>query len=506
MTDAPSSTNGALYDTLRDGFAERLDEACMILDDERSVSYREVEARSAQVATALRSLGVVQGDRVALHVDKSPEAMLVYLGCLRAGAVFLPLNPAYRAAEVAYFLGDAEPVLAIGRPEDAEWFDSVAKAAGVRHVSHLAAEGTGSWTELVAGFVAEAPETAPSGDDLATIVYTSGTTGRSKGAMLTHANLASNAIALRQIWGFRDDDVLVHALPIFHVHGLYVATHTAMLSGIPMRFHQSFRPEHVLADLNRSTVFMGVPTMFSRLLAQPDLDQASCAAMRLFVSGSAPLLRDTFDEFRRRTSHTILERYGMTETGMITSNPYDGERKGGTVGIALPGVSVRVVDGERALPPGEVGDVQVHGPNVLCGYWRRPDKDAEDFTHDRWFRTGDVGVFDADGYLELVGRSKDLVISGGYNVYPKEIELLLDDLPGVVESAVIGLPHADFGEAVTAVLVVEPGTEIDAPAIIAGLKSRLAPFKVPKSIHVLDELPRNSMGKVQKNLLREHFA
>ncbi len=497
-----------IYAALFAGFADRLGHRCIIDATGEVITYGEVDRRSAQVASALRSLGVDRGDRVALHADKSPEALITYLGVVRAGAVFLPLNPAYRADEVAYFLHDAEPAVAIGRPTDRGWFDNVAADAGVRHIHHLGSDGTGSWVELIAIASADddAPPTPTAPDDLATIVYTSGTTGRSKGAMLSHRNLISNGRALQQIWRFDLDDVLIHALPIFHVHGLYIATHTAMLTGIPMLFHRTFDSAAVLASLSKATVFMGVPTMYTRLLGESSLDTAACGAMRLFISGSAPLSADTFREFSTRTGHTILERYGMTETGMNTSNPCDGERKAGTVGLPLPGVSVRVTHDGKVVATGEVGDVQVRGPNVLRGYWRRPDKDAEEFTADGWFKTGDVGMFDDDGYLELVGRSKDLVISGGYNVYPKEIELLLDEVPGVIESAIIGLAHSDFGEAVTAVLVVEPGTEIDAVALIAHLKTRLASFKVPKTIHVVDELPRNAMGKVRKNLLRDRFS
>jgi malonyl-CoA/methylmalonyl-CoA synthetase len=498
-----------LYEALASRFRARADRPWLILGDGTEITYAELDRRTAQVVHALRSLGVERGDRVAAQVEKSPTTLVTYLGVLRAGAVFLPLNSAYRADEVEYFLGDAEPKVAIGRPEDAEWFAATAHRVGVAHIFDLDSTGTaGAWASLLAA----SPDTDPgvagtSPEDLAALVYTSGTTGRSKGAMISHRNVTSNAVALQQLWGFTDDDVLIHALPTFHVHGLFVALHTAMLTGIPMRFHQSFDPAAVIADFSRSTVFMGVPTMYVRLLGRPELTPSVCSQMRLFVSGSAPLLPETFEAFEAASGHTILERYGMTETGMNTSNPYVGARKGGTVGVPLPGVSVRVVaEGDRVLGVGEIGDVQVLGPNVLQGYWRRPDKNAEEFTADGWFRTGDVGQFDADGYLELVGRSKDLVISGGYNVYPKEIELLLDEIPGVIESAVIGVAHPDFGEGVTAVLTVKPGTEIDTVALIADLKSRLAAYKVPKSIHVIEELPRNAMGKVQKNLLREKFA
>jgi len=496
-----------LYGTLAAAFRSHLQEPWIELPDGTTLPYAAVDDGSAKVAGLLRSLGVRRGDRVAVQVEKTPDALLAYLGTVRAGAVFVPLNPAYRAEEVAYFFADAEPVVAIGRPEAARDFEAAAVARGVRHVFTLGADGRGSWSDAVA---AASPllEDRPVGErDLASIVYTSGTTGRAKGAMLTHENLASNAVTLHKLWGFERGDVLLHALPIFHVHGLYVATHTAMLNASRIRFHARFNASDAVKALADSTVFMGVPTMYTRMLAEPSLTRQRCAGMRLFVSGSAPLLLETFERFRERTAHTILERYGMTETGMNASNPWQGERRAGTVGKALPGVELRVVgeDG-RPLPAGHVGDVQVRGPNVLAGYWRRPEKDAEEFTADRFFRTGDIGVFDTDGYLTLVGRSKDLVISGGFNVYPKEIELLLDAVPGVAESAVIGVPHPDFGEGVTAVLVLEPGRRMDEADVLAALRPHLAAFKLPKAVRLVDELPRNAMGKVQKNLLRERFA
>jgi malonyl-CoA/methylmalonyl-CoA synthetase len=502
-----------LYEALAAGFRHRLDRAALVTA-QSTLTYSDIEGGSARVANCLRANGVLVGDRVCVQVDKSAQGLLTYLGCLRYGAVFVPLNPAYRADEIAYFLKDAAPSLAICRPQDFSWFERVAGNAGVAPAAlfQLDAEGSGSWATAVASERSDFDRPPTDDDDLAALVYTSGTTGRSKGAMITHRNLVSNAIALQNTWGFVDTDVLVHALPIFHVHGLFVATHTAMLTGIPILFHHSFDAAAVLDDFRSATVFMGVPTMYTRLLANDRLTAEACAGMRLFVSGSAPLLAETFDAFAERTGHTVLERYGMTETGMNTSNPYTGIRKRGTVGRPLPGVAVRVVDSSDCpQAAGVVGNVQVKGPNVLRGYWRRPDKDAEEFTEDGWFRTGDVGVFDDDGYLELVGRSKDLVISGGFNVYPKEIELLLDEMPGVVESAVIGIPDADFGEAVTAVITVEDGVTVDSAAMIADLKTRLASFKVPKSIHVVAELPRNAMGKVQKNVLRltlsgEHSA
>ena len=498
-----------LYGVLRDGFADRLDQPAFVLPDTTVVmTYRQLDERTARVARALVGLGVGKGDRVAFQVDKSIETVVAYLGSLRAGAVFLPLNTAYQRDEVAYFLGDAEPTVAVGRPS-APWFCEVARASGVRTVLQLDASGKGSWAELIDATPtgqAGSPVPVIAGDDLACLVYTSGTTGRSKGAMISHGNLVANARALVELWGFEPADRMLHALPIFHVHGLHVALHTSVLSGIPIEFHTSFDPAAIIAGFDRNTVFMGVPTMYVRLLAEASLTPQATRPMRLFISGSAPLLPETFDAFTERTGYVILERYGMTETGMLTSNPFDGVRKRGTVGPPLPGTRVRLV-GAGALDSaaGEVGDVQVKGPNVFSGYWRNPEKTIEDFTADGWFRTGDVGMLDPDGYLELVGRSKDLVISGGYNVYPKEIELLLDEMPGVVESAVIGVRHPDFGEGVTAVLVVSPGVVLDANAMMAALKAQLASYKVPKAIEVVDDLPRNAMGKVQKNLLRDRF-
>jgi len=496
-----------LYGTLAAAFRPHLQKPWIELQDGGTLPYAAVEEGSAKVVGLLRSLGLARGDRVAVQVDKTPEALLVYLGTVRAGAAFLPLNPAYRSEEVAYFLADAEPAVAIGRPEAASDFEAAATASRVRHVFALGADGRGSWSDAVAA-ASPVHEDARIGErDLASIVYTSGTTGRAKGAMLTHGNLVSNAVTLHTLWGFEGRDVLLHALPIFHVHGLYVATNTAMLNASRIRFHARFDAHDVVEALAGSTVFMGVPTMYTRMLAQPALTRERCAGVRLFVSGSAPLLPEVFERFRERTGHSILERYGMTETGMNASNPWWGERRAGTVGRALPGVEVRVTgeDG-RTLPAGQVGEVQVRGPNVLTGYWRRPDKDAEEFTVDGYFRTGDLGSLDGDGYLTLVGRSKDLVISGGFNVYPKEIELLLDGLPGVAESAVIGLAHPDLGEGVTAVLVLKPGVHVGEEDVLAALRPHLAAFKLPKAVRLVEELPRNAMGKVQKNLLRERFA
>jgi malonyl-CoA/methylmalonyl-CoA synthetase len=464
----------------------------MELEDGRRFTYADLDAESARYANLLSSLGLAAGDRVAAQLEKTPQGVFLYLGCLRAGLVYLPLNTAYRQNEIAHFVSDAEPKAAFCRAEDAEWF------RGVPHLPALdeAKAHAGTFTTVDRG-----------ARDLACLVYTSGTTGRPKGAMVSHGNLASNAQTLYEAWAFRPDDVLLHALPMFHVHGLFVALHTALLNASPMLFLPRFDPAAVMRLLPRATVFMGVPTYYVRLLAERQFGRGTCASMRLFVSGSAPLLPETFNEFRSRTGHTILERYGMTETGMNTSNPYAGERRGGTVGFALPGIEVRVVDdADRALPNGQVGHIQVRGPNVMQGYWRLEEKNKDEFTADRFFRTGDVGCYDDQGYLSIVGRAKDLVISGGYNVYPKEIELLLDELPGVQESAVFGLPHPDFGEAVTAAIVCKPGATLTEDQVVGYVKSRLANFKVPKRVLFVAELPRNAMGKVQKNRLRESFA
>ncbi len=502
-----------LYTVLRGGFPADLG-AVAIETPERTYRWADIDAISGRMAALLRSFGAPAGARVAVQVEKSPEALMLYLATLRAGLVYLPLNTAYREAEVAYFLGDAEPAVVVCGDGAKHWCEPLARAKGAARVLTLNADGGGSLAEAAAGMdpVFETARSAPG--DLAAILYTSGTTGRSKGAMLTHANLAANALTLRDFWGWRGDDVLLHMLPIFHVHGLFVASHGALLAGARMIWLPKLDVEQALRYLPRCTLMMGVPTYYVRLLADPRFGRETCANMRLFISGSAPLLVDTFREFQARSGMTILERYGMSETGMITSNPWDparGERIPGTVGPALPGETVRVVDdADRPVAVGEPGHVQVRGPNVFAGYWRMPEKTREEFTADGWFRTGDIGMLGGagipDDYLSIVGRSKDLIISGGYNVYPKEIEMVIDAMPGVQESAVIGVPHADFGEAVVAVVVPRAGTAVDPAAIQAGLKSGLANFKVPKKIHVIDALPRNAMGKVQKNVLRQQYA
>jgi len=500
--------NENLYSLFESRFPADRARPLLILEDGREISYGEAEATCSRYASFLAGLGLAPGDRVAVQVEKSPEALLLYLACLRAGLVYLPLNSAYQQGEVGYFLGNAEPGAVVAQPRSMPWLEPLAAERGIRHVFTLDERGQGS---LVDAAKAASPSfaTVPrASGDLAAILYTSGTTGRSKGAMITHRNLASNAKVLHAYWGFRPDDVLVHMLPLFHVHGLFVACHCVLMNGTAMRFHAKFDARRALADFAGSTVFMGVPTFYTRLLSEAGLTREACARMRLFISGSAPLLAETHAQFEERTGQRILERYGMTETGMLTSNPLAGERRPGTVGFPLPGTSVRVVDDEgRPCAAGEIGHIQVKGDNVLPGYWRMPEKNKEEFTADGYFRTGDVGTFSADGYLSIVGRSKDLIITGGYNVYPKEVELAIDELPGVAESAVVGVPHPDFGEAVTAVVVPRPGAAAPTEAeVIAWLKARLANFKVPKRVFVVEELPRNTMGKVQKNVLRDRYS
>jgi len=499
--------NQNLYALFESRFPADRTAAMLLLDSGESISYGRAEHGAARYAALFAGLGLQPGDRVAVQVEKSAEALILYLGCLRAGLVYLPLNSAYQEGEVAYFLENARPAAVVAQPRSLKWLGALAVRLGIRHVFSLDEEGKGTLVEDAAGAPARFATVERSGDDLAALLYTSGTTGRSKGAMITHRNLASNAEVLHREWGFRPGDVLVHMLPLFHVHGLFVACHCALMNGSAMRFHAKFDARRALADFADSTVFMGVPTFYTRLLAEPGLTREACRNMRLFVSGSAPLLAETHTEFEERTGHRLLERYGMTETGMLTSNPLFGDRRAGSVGPPLPGTDVRVVgDDGVACEAGEIGHVLVKGANVFPGYWEMPEKNREEFTADGYFRTGDMGSLSRDGYLTIVGRSKDLIITGGYNVYPKEIELALDELPGVQESAVVGIPHPDFGEAVTAVVVAKPGAVPLEGELIAALKGRLANFKVPKRVHVVPELPRNAMGKVQKNVLRDLYG
>ncbi len=506
-------TQANLFSALRAGFPTDLDRIAVETAGApggaaaQHYTWRDLDRGTAMLANLLGSLGLAEGSRVAVQTEKSVEALMLYLAVLRAGLVYLPLNTAYQRDEIAYFIGNAEPAVVVCSPKNFGWVSRIAFAAGTAHVFTLGDDRSGSLLQRAAVQSDVHTPAARAADDLAAILYTSGTTGRSKGAMLSHGNLLSNAQVLQRYWGWKQGDVLIHALPIFHVHGLFVAIHGALLNGSKMIWLDKFEPKAVIAKLPEATVFMGVPTLYVRLLAEPGLTRAACANMRLFISGSAPLLLETFTLFRERTGHTILERYGMSETAMLTSNPYapaDGERRGGTVGFPLPGVGMRVVDDAGApCPTGEIGNMQATGPNVFQGYWRMPEKTKEEFTADGWFKTGDVGRIDAQGYVTIVGRSKDLIISGGFNVYPAEIEGTLNDLPGVAESAVIVVPHPDFGEAVVAVIVARTGTAPDPAALIAELKSKIANFKVPKHVFVVGELPRNTMGKVQKNLLRE---
>lgn len=469
-------------------------------DGTDAYSYEDLDRRSGQYAAKLASMGLTPGERVIVQVEKSAECLFIYFGCLRAGLVYLPLNTAYQPAELEYFVGDAEPALIICDPSSRELFEGLTK----RPVLTLDANGVGTVNH--APDETELPVIARNSDDTAVILYTSGTTGQPKGAMITHGNLATNGLALIDAWQWQDGDVMLHALPIFHIHGLFVATNVAVLNASPIILLPRFDPAEIIRLLPDATVYMGVPTNYTRLLAQQEFGQACCRNMRLFTSGSAPLLTQTFHEFQNRTGHTIVERYGMTETGMNTSNPLDGERKPGTVGPALPGVQLRIVDDEdEPAKTGVPGNLLIKGPNVFKGYWRKPEKTAEEFDAAGYFKTGDVASIDEDGYVSIVGRNKDLIITGGLNVYPKEIETIIDELPGVLESAVIGVPHDDFGEAVTAVIVPEADATITGEEIIAHLKSRVANFKVAKSVHFVSELPRNTMGKVQKNVLRDEF-
>ncbi|WP_457329875.1 malonate--CoA ligase [Rhizobacter sp. P5_C2] len=498
-----------LFAALRAAFPADLDTTAIeVADGEAPLSYRwrDLERATAMLANLLESLELPAGSRVAVQTEKSVEALMLYLAVLRAGFVYLPLNTAYQAAEIEYFIGNAEPAVVVCAPKNFGWVSKLAFKAGTRHVFTLGDDRSGSLLERASHQSDQHVPAVRGADDLAAILYTSGTTGRSKGAMLTHGNMLSNARTLKAYWGWQPGDVLVHALPIFHVHGLFVAIHGALLNGSKMIWLAKFDPKRVLAALPRATVFMGVPTLYVRLLAEPGLTRAACSGMRLFVAGSAPLLPETFNAWRERTGQAILERYGMSETVMLTSNPYDpadGERRAGTVGFPLPGVQLRVRDEGRDCPRGEIGGIEVKGPNVFAGYWRLPEKTKEEFTDDGWFKTGDVGRIDERGYVCIVGRSKDLIISGGYNVYPAEIEGYINDMPGVAESAVVGVPHPDFGEAVVAVVVPRAGAQLEGAAIAAALKAQIANFKVPKLVELVQELPRNTMGKVQKNLLRE---
>src|SRR3982074_3466990 len=474
--------------------------------DGQRISYGDLVARAGQMANVLVNSGVKPGDRVAAQTEKSVPGLVLYLATVRAGAVYLPLNTAYTLTELEYFITDAEPSLVVWDPSKAEGIGGIAPKVGAR-VETLGADGKGSLTDAAAKASTAFSTLARADDDLAAILYTSGTTGPSKGAMLTHDNLASNSLSLVDFWRFTKDDVLIHALPIYHTHGLFVASNVTLFARASMIFLPKFDPELIIKLMARATVMMGVPTFYTRLLQSPALTKESAKHMRLFISGSAPLLADTHREWSDRTGFAILERYGMTETNMNTSNPYDGDRVPRAVGPALPGVSVRVTDPEsgKGLAPETIGMIEVKAPNVFKGYWRMPEKTKAEFRDDGFFITGDLGKGAANGYVHILGRGKDLVISGGFNVYPKEIESEIDAMPGVIESAVIGVPHADFGEGVTAVLVCNKGADVTEAAVLKALDGRLAKFKMPKRVFVVDELPHNTMGKVQKNVLRDIY-
>ncbi|MDD1531706.1 malonyl-CoA synthase [Bradyrhizobium sp. WBOS7] len=499
------AANANLFSRLFDGLDDPKRLAIETHDGGR-ISYGDLIARAGQMANVLVARGVKPGDRVAVQVEKSVANIVLYLGTVRAGAVYLPLNTAYTLNELDYFIGDAEPSLVVCDPAKAEGLAPIAAKVNAG-VETLGPDGKGSLTEAADKAGSDFTTVPRANDDLAAILYTSGTTGRSKGAMLSHDNLASNSLSLVDYWRFTDKDVLIHALPIYHTHGLFVATNVTLFARASMIFLPKLDPDLIIKLMARATVLMGVPTFYTRLLQNAALSHETTKHMRLFISGSAPLLAETHREWSARTGHAVLERYGMTETNMNTSNPYDGERVPGAVGFPLPGVSVRVTDPEtgKELPHEEIGMIEVKGPNVFKGYWRMPDKTKAEFRPDGFFITGDLGKIDAKGYVHILGRGKDLVISGGFNVYPKEIESEIDAMPGVIESAVIGVPHADFGEGVTAVLVRQPGASIDEAAVLKGLDGRLAKFKMPKRVFVVDELPRNTMGKVQKNILRETY-
>jgi malonyl-CoA/methylmalonyl-CoA synthetase len=501
-----TTTTNPLYDRLFGAHDGRV-APFLLLSDGREVAYAEFLDMAARIAGALAEAGLRPGDRLALQVEKSPEALALVAACIRAGIVFLPLNTAYTAEEVAYFVRDSGASILVCDEARRAALDPVAAGAAAR-LETLNGDGGGTLARMAATQPPRFETVARAGGDLAALLYTSGTTGRSKGAMLTQDNLLSNAETLREHWRFTADDVLLHALPIFHTHGLFVATNVMLLAGGAMIFLPKFDTGAMIEAMPKATAMMGVPTFYTRLLDDPRFTRETAAHMRLFVSGSAPLLSETHARFEERTGHRILERYGMTETNMNTSNPYEGERRAGTVGFPLPGVELRIVDPATGaeVVPGETGMIEVRGPNVFKGYWRMPGKTAEEMRPDGFFVTGDLGRMDPDGYVQIVGRQKDLIISGGYNIYPKEVELVLDAQPGVLESAVIGVPHPDLGEAVVAVVVPEAGAALDPDALIAAIRDRLARFKQPRKAILAEELPRNTMGKVQKNVLRERHA
>jgi len=476
--------------------------------DGKILTYGGLLDDTGRYAALMAKLGVAAGDRVAVQVDKSPQVIVLSLACIRLGAIFLPLNSQYTSSELEYFIEDAGPALVICSPERREEIGGIASAAGVKSIETMNAVGGGTFLDKAGRLPPDFEDAARSADDVAAILYTSGTTGRPKGAMQTHGSLASNAITLADYWRITPDDVLLHALPVFHTHGLFTASYTLIMAGGSMLFLPKFDPDQVLEMLARTTIMMGVPTFYTRLLQHPGLTKAATRHMRLFISGSAPMLSETHQEWHARTGHSILERYGMTETGMNTSNPLVGRRLAGSVGLPLPGISIRIADPEsgRQLRDGEVGVIEVRGPNVFKGYWRMPERTREEFRPDGYFITGDLGKIDQDGYVHIMGRGKDLIITGGFNVYPKEVEDAINALPGVAESAVIGVPHRDFGEAVTALVVCREGAKLDERDVLQAVTGRLAKFKRPKRVVMVDEFPRNALGKIRKDMLRNSFA
>ncbi len=497
--------NANIYALFESRFPADADSA-FLRSDLGQYTYADLQMESARYARFFTELGLTKGDRVALQVDKTPHCLFAYCGCLRAGLVYLPLNTAYQSDELQYFLTDSEASLFVCRTDDLKKTDAfIGQLENPPQILNLDDTDTGSLVENSRDTAADFTTVQCSTDDLAAILYTSGTTGRPKGAMISHGNLSSNALVLHRSWGWQPGDVMLHGLPIFHVHGLFVASHVAMLNGSEIIFLPKFDVARVIAEMPKATVYMGVPTHYTRLLGESAFDRDTCTNMRLFISGSAPLLEKTFREFQQRTGHTILERYGMTETGMNCSNPLLGNRKPGTVGPALDGIRTKIVDDRgKELPVNDTGNLLIKGDNVFKGYWRMPEKTRQEFTADGFFKTGDLVKMDEEHYITIVGRNRDLIISGGLNVYPKEVEQVIDQMPGVQESAVIGLPHEDFGEAVTAIVVSSGAvTEL---AVISFLKDKIANFKVAKQVFFVDELPRNTMGKVQKNLLREQFG
>ena len=500
------TVKGNLYTSYKEGFKNNLEGQFLYDDKGLNVTYRELDSETAKLANGLKELGLSEGDRVTVQVDKCIEMVYLYLACVRSNIIFHPLNPAYKEKELSYFLDDAKPSLFISNEETISSISDLSLEHSIDHLFVLNNDGSGNFSDISTSednYIT----VACSDDDIAALLYSSGTTGKPKGIMLSHGNISSNAESLVKAWDFQESDCLLHALPIYHVHGLFVALGCVFMTGAKLKWLESFDADVVLKSIPECTVMMGVPTYYTRLLKRDLLDSKLTEGIRLFISGSAPLLEETFNEFNQRTNHQILERYGMTETNMNTSNPLKGNRKPGTVGLPLEDVQVRVVDEENnELSQGEIGNLQIKGPNVFKGYWEMPEKTKEDFSKDGFFNTGDKGLIDEGGYVSIIGRSKDMIISGGLNVYPKEIESLIDKIEGVLESAVIGLSDEDLGEKVVAVIVSEESKTLDEKKVISAIKDQLAGFKAPKEVKFIDQLPRNAMGKVQKNILRETFS